>query len=551
MLKKLVRMLFGKNSQNGAGSGQHNTRKPDGSAPGGARTQESAGDPSVSERQSSRNPRKQTDTRPHKPRTARESGNRHNSRAVTTELPPALRQLDLRNVDVIAREDHNISRRDISPNALKVLYRLNDAGYQAFLVGGGVRDLLLGGHPKDFDISTDATPEQVREVFRNSRIIGRRFKIAHVRFGQEIIEVTTFRAHHAIETEVEEGESRRHIRDLDSAHSSTGMILRDNVYGSINEDAMRRDFTVNALYYTTNGFWLLDFVNGMPDIKNKLIRMIGDPGQRYREDPVRILRAIRLAAKLGFRIHKDTEEPIASLAGLLESISPARLFDETVKLFTGGSAEATFELLRRYKVADYLFEPTLRCLTDKNSSDSRLVQLALQNTDKRLAEGKSVTPAFLYAALLWPPMQRVLREQSGDRQASLAAMQDAATDVILTQLQFTAIPKRFTAVMREIWELQWRMQPKSRKQVESVIAHPRFRAAYDFLLLREESGEPLNNAGAWWTEFQLADRGGQETMIENLQTVKAPRKRRRKPGRSSAPGKTDAPKPDTTEPAGD
>lgn len=540
MLKKLVRMLFGNPGQPSKDAGKNDARSnPD-----------HKGDaaPAREHRTHKQNKNHQTNQKAHGRLGARSAapGNKRSS-----ELPPALRKLDLRGVDVVAREDHNISRRDISPNALKVLYRLNDAGFQAFLVGGGVRDLLLGGHPKDFDISTDATPEQVREVFRNSRIIGRRFKIAHVRFGQEIVEVTTFRAHHEIETEVEEGESRKHIRDLDSAHSSTGMILRDNVYGSINEDALRRDFTVNALYYTTNGFWLLDFVDGLPDIKNRLIRMIGDPEQRYREDPVRILRAIRLAAKLDFRIHKDTEAPIARLATLLESISPARLFDETVKLFTGGSAEATFELLRRYKVADYLFKPTLLCLADHASHDSRLVRLALQNTDKRLADGKSVTPAFLYAALLWPPMQALLREQFGDRPAPLSAMQDAATDVIMEQLQFTAIPKRFTAVMREIWELQWRMQPQSRKQVESVIAHPRFRAAYDFLLLREESGEQLNNAGDWWTKFQIADRGGQEVMIEGLQAIKAPRKRRRKPNKPSAARQENPQPSQKTEPAGD
>lgn len=515
MLKKLVRMLFGNKSQSG------NTP-----------AQDSAG-----ERANDR-PRRQDSSRTHASRAPRQADRskagrpRQNPGAHErdSELPPALRKLDLKDVKVVSREDHNISRRDISPNALKVLYRLNDAGYQAFLVGGGVRDLLLRGHPKDFDISTDATPEQVREVFRNSRVVGRRFKIAHVRFGQEIIEVTTFRAHHEIETEVEEGESRKHIRDLDSAHSSTGMILRDNVYGSINEDALRRDFTVNALYYTTNGFWLLDFVDGLRDIEQRLIRMIGDPETRYREDPVRILRAIRLAAKLDFNIHKDTEAPIAKLATLLESISPARLFDETVKLFTNGQSEATFDLLRRYRVADYLFKPTLACLKDPHNSDNKLIRLALQNTDKRLAEGKSVTPAFLYAALLWPPMMAQLREQFGERQAPIAAMQEAATDVIMEQLRYTAIPKRFTAVIREIWELQWRLQPGSRRQIESAISHPRFRAAYDFLLLREAAGEPTNGAGAWWTEFQLTDHAGQDAMIEGLQAVKsAPRKRRRKP----------------------
>ena len=505
MLKKLVRMLFGKSGQSGntpaqdsAGSTRPRPKRQDGP----------------------------TNSKLRQPRSRKESG-----AGQRNQLPPALRKLDLRNVNVVPREKHSISRREISPNALKVLYRLNESGYQAFLVGGGVRDLLLGNHPKDFDISTDATPEQVREVFRNSRVVGRRFKIAHVRFGQEIIEVTTFRAHHEIETEVEEGESRKHIRDLDSAHSSTGMILRDNVYGSINEDALRRDFTVNALYYTTNGFCLLDFVNGLPDIEHKLIRMIGDPEKRYREDPVRILRAIRLAAKLGFTIHKDTEEPIPRLSGLLESVSPARLFDETVKLFTNGQAETTFELLRRYRVANYLFKPTLASLAGKDDAGYRLIQLALQNTDKRLADGKSVTPAFLYAALLWPPIQQRLFDEFGNNTAPIAALHAAATDVISEQLRYTAIPKRFTAVMREIWELQWRLQPANRRQVESAVSHPRFRAAYDFLLLREAAGEQTHEAGAWWTAFQLADRAGQETMIENLKTVKTqgPRKRRRKP----------------------
>lgn len=514
MLKKLVRMLFGKSGQSGNSPAQEDAGK--------TRSKSQSQEATTTTRSRATN---RDRSKPSKPRRDAGASQRDQN------LPPALRKLDLTNVKVVPREEHAISRRDISPNALKVLYRLNDAGYQAFLVGGGVRDLLLGGHPKDFDISTDATPEQVREVFRNSRVVGRRFKIAHVRFGQEIIEVTTFRAHHEIETEVEEGESRRHIRDLDSAHSSAGMILRDNVYGTINEDAMRRDFTVNALYYTTNGFYLLDFVSGLNDVEQKLIRMIGDPEKRYREDPVRILRAIRLAAKLEFNIHKDTEAPIARLATLLESVSPARLFDETVKLFTNGRSEATFELLRRYHVADYLFKPTLAFLDDPDSADNRLIKLALQNTDQRLAEGKSVTPAFLYAALLWPPLKAQLYEQFGEHTAPIVSMHETATDVISEQLRYTAIPKRFTAIMREIWELQWRLQPGSRRQVESAISHPRFRAAYDFLLLREAAGEQTNNAGAWWTAFQLADRSGQETMIEGLKAVKSssPRKRRRKP----------------------
>jgi poly(A) polymerase len=507
MLKKLTRLLFGKTRPVDA-----EPARP--AAP--ARSADERGNRQASSKRSSR-------------RAGQTSGRRRQASDPRDDLRQMDLNIDVNKVTVVPREEHNISRKDISPSALKVLYRLNDAGFQAFLVGGGVRDLLLGGHPKDFDISTNATPEQVRDLFRNSRVIGRRFKIVHVRFGREIIEVTTFRAHHEIETEVTEGESRKHIKHLDSAHSSTGMILRDNVYGNIAEDAVRRDFTVNALYYTTNNFMILDFVHGLPDIEQRLIRMIGDPETRYREDPVRILRAIRLAAKLDFGIEKNTEEPIPRLATLLESISSARLFDETVKLFTNGSAEKTFALLRQYKVADYLFQPTLECLHDDNDIDSKLLTLALRNTDNRLAEGKSVTPAFLYAALLWPPLQDAIRQTCGDKPPTLGLLQECAGDVIVEQLQFTAIPKRFTAMMREIWELQLRLSPRNRRSVEIAFTHPRFRAAYDFLLLREAAGEQLNGLGEWWTQFQQVDADAQHVMIDALQPAKAPRKRRRKP----------------------
>ena len=240
---------------------------------------------------------------PHTPKPEQVRGNPPAGRA-------SLSDLDLSDADIIEREDHCISRKSISPNAVKVLYRLNDAGYHAFLVGGGVRDLLLGDTPKDFDISTNATPEQIKQLFRNAMIIGRRFKIIHLRFGREIIEVTTFRAHHAPENEFTEKTTNRSIKGLDSAHSSAGMILRDNVYGDINDDALRRDFTANALYYTIDGFRIIDFANGLEDIDNRLLRMIGDPATRYREDPVRLLRAVRFAAKLGFDIEKKTRAPI-------------------------------------------------------------------------------------------------------------------------------------------------------------------------------------------------------------------------------------------------
>ncbi|MGB4246855.1 MAG: polynucleotide adenylyltransferase PcnB [Pseudohongiellaceae bacterium] len=449
----------------------------------------------------------------------------------------SLDDLDLSGAKIIEREDHNISRKSISPNAVKVLYRLNDAGYHAFLVGGGVRDLLLGDTPKDFDISTNATPEEIRQLFRNAMIIGRRFKIVHLRYGREIIEVTTFRAHHEPENEIQGDTSNRSIKGLDSAHSSAGMILRDNVYGNINEDALRRDFTANALYYTIDGFRILDFANGLQDIDNRLLRIIGDPATRYREDPVRLLRAIRFAAKLGFKIEDKTRAPINELAHLLESISPARIFDETLKLFTGGHAEKTFALLRQFKVGDFLFKGTMACTKDPESPASRLLVLALRNTDTRLAEGKTVTPAFLYAALLWPPLQHELNKMLDGKPVTLLAQQDAASKVIGRQIQITAIPKRFTIAMREIWELQLRLATRSRRAAESIYQHPKFRAGYDFLLLREEAGEDLGGLGQWWTDFQNGDKTDQETMLEALgKGSTGPRRRRRKPSRKPANG---------------
>ena len=444
----------------------------------------------------------------------------------------SLSDLDLSDADVIEREDHCISRKSISPNAVKVLYRLNDAGYHAFLVGGGVRDLLLGDKPKDFDISTNATPEQIKQLFRNAMIIGRRFKIIHLRFGREIIEVTTFRAHHAPENEFKENTTNRSIKGLDSAHSSAGMILRDNVYGDINDDAVRRDFTANALYYTIDGFRIIDFANGLQDIENRLLRMIGDPATRYREDPVRLLRAVRFAAKLGFDIEKNTRAPMNELAPLLESISPARIFDETLKLLTGGQAEKTFELLRQFKIGEVLFPATMACTKDPQTPEAKLLTLAMRNTDRRLAQGKTVTPAFLYGAILWPPLQKQLQKSLDGKLATLPEQQEAANQVILKQIKITAIPKRFSIATREIWELQLRLQVRTRRAAETVFDHPRFRAGYDFLLLREEAGEELGGIGQWWTDFQIADKNQQEQMLEGLgKGGGTKRRRRRKPNR--------------------
>jgi poly(A) polymerase len=432
----------------------------------------------------------------------------------------------IQNAKVIERDNHPISRKDISPNAVRVLYKLAEAGYHGFLVGGGVRDLLLGKNPKDFDIATDASPEQLKALFRNARIIGRRFKIIHLRFGREIIEVTTFRAPHDSENMIADNVPRRRIQNQDSAHSTAGMILRDNVYGNIDEDALRRDFTINALYYTIDKFRILDFSSGLEDLQSKQIRMIGDPAERYKEDPVRMLRAIRFAAKLGFTIEEHTEKPINKLAHLLESISSARLFDETIKLMTGGHAVKTFELLERYRPGDYLFAPTFRALEKLSGPPRKLVDLALQNTDKRLADGKSVTPAFLFAALLWPVLQLRLQTQNSEQGNPHQQFQQAAQEVLLEQLQYTAVPKRFTIATKEIWELQARLMRNNKRSIEGSYNHPRFRAAYDFLLLREEAGENLEGRGEWWTQYQLDN--PERKVDRSKYESEAPKKRRRR-----------------------
>ena len=427
---------------------------------------------------------------------------------------------------LLERDHHPISRKQISPNAVRVLYKLAEAGHHGFLVGGGVRDLLLGKNPKDFDIATDASPEQLKSLFRNARIIGRRFKIIHLRFGREIIEVTTFRAPHDAENKIADNVPRRRIQNQDSAHSTAGMILRDNVYGNIDEDALRRDFTINALYYTIDKFRILDFSTGLEDLESKQIRMIGDPAERYKEDPVRMLRAIRFAAKLGFSIEEKTEKPIDELAHLLESISTARLFDETIKLMAGGHAVKTFELLRRYRPGMYLFAPTFRALEKISGPPSKLVDLALENTDSRLAAGKSVTPAFLFAALLWPVLQLRLQSLQSNEANQHQLFQQAAQEVLMEQIQYTAVPKRFTIATKEIWDLQSRLMRDNRRNIDGAFNHPRFRAAYDFLLLREDAGEDLGGRGAWWTEYQI---GATKREVEHVNSDgEAPKKRRRR-----------------------
>jgi len=424
---------------------------------------------------------------------------------------------------VIGHAKHSMRRAQISRNAINVVERLQKAGYQAYLVGGCVRDLMLGLKPKDFDVATSATPEQVRAEFRNARVIGRRFKLVHVHFGREIIEVATFRANHPQGDDEEDN----HL----SSRNESGRILRDNVYGSLEDDAQRRDLTINALYYDPSTEHVLDYAQGAQDIQNRQISMIGDPTQRYQEDPVRMLRAIRFAAKLDFDIEKHTAEPIRPLAHLLRDIPSARLFEEVLKLFLGGYAEFTFDLLVEYDLLAPLFPASAAALKNDPQYAGNLMRLALASTDKRIAEGRPVTPAFLFAAMLWPALPARVPQQQARGLPPIPAMQEAAQSLITEQCQHTAIPKRFSMPIREIWDMQERLPRRHGKRADLLLENPRFRAGYDFLLLREDAGENLGGLGDWWTDYQDASDSQRRDMIRDLSdkddSAAGPRKKRR------------------------
>lgn len=426
---------------------------------------------------------------------------------------------------IYTRSEHNLSRRDINKYALKVLYRLHESGFQAYLVGGGVRDVLLNRHPKDFDIVTDAHPEQISQLFRNSRLIGRRFRLVHVHFSGHIVEVATFRAQHPSDEDI----------DPSLAHShEDGMIIRDNIYGSFEEDVWRRDFTVNALYYNIADFSIIDYVNGMEDLKKRALRMIGEPFARYREDPVRMLRAVRLAAKLDFTIEEHTQQPIFELGKLLANVPGARLFDEYLKLFLSGYAYKSYTLLRQYKLFGILFPQSEESLIDSHCAKETETFLihALKNTDKRVAENKPVAPPFLLAALLWQPMillcqKLVLSENVSEHFAFF----QASHQILHEQCTSFAIPRRLTHAVKEIWTLQLRLKKRSLHRAKEVFCHPRFRAAYDFLLLRAQSGErQCQTLAQWWTEYIDSD---EEKRKEMASTVKDTGHKRRKRKRSN------------------
>ncbi|NMR24377.1 polynucleotide adenylyltransferase PcnB [Pseudoalteromonas sp. NEC-BIFX-2020_015] len=429
---------------------------------------------------------------------------------------------------IIGRNEHGISRKQFSPNAIKVLYRLKDGGFDAYLVGGCIRDILLGQQPKDFDVVTNATPEQVKKLFRNCRLIGRRFRLAHIVFGREIIEVATMRGHH--EAPVDKNQT--------SQSSGEGQLLRDNVFGNIEEDAERRDFSINALYYSINDFSIHDYANGLAAIKAKQIELIGDPQTRYREDPVRMLRAVRFATKLDMSIAPDTEKPLTELASLLDNIPSARLYEETLKLFLNGKAEANFLMLRKYGLFNALF-PALDGILEQNPDgfEHAFIKQMFRNTDERINAEKKVTPAFVFAALLWFPLLKITKQlQQQEQLSEYDAFQQGMNKVLSESAQHVAVPKRFTLGARDIWHIQHRLDKRAGQRAYRLTQQPRFKAAYDFLLLRVEAGEQEHTELVkWWTEYLAKDINGQKELVKALGSQGAPKGRRRTRRRSPKP----------------
>jgi poly(A) polymerase len=425
---------------------------------------------------------------------------------------------------IIPRAAHNVSRDEFSKSALKVLYRLHKSGYQAFLVGGCVRDAMLVLHPKDFDVATNATPDEVRALFSNCRLIGRRFRLAHVRFGREIIEVATFRA------------AANHSDD-DHAHDDEGRIVRDNVYGSIDEDVWRRDFTCNSLYYNIADFSVWDYTGGVEDIQKRHIVLIGDPDKRLREDPVRMLRAVRFAAKLDFTIDETVVKAIAQDRPLLANVPAARLFDEFLKMFQSGFAERTFDLLREHGLFGMLFPATDEEL-NKDESFVEFVRAALRNTDRRVKSDHSVTPMFLIGVFLWGPTKKLAAvHRSEQKMSESQSLSLASYELSGQQQKRIAIPRRFTAPMREMLALQPRFMQMGGKKAMKLLEHRRFRAAYDFMVLLAEVGQFDSETAKFWTEVQGQSAEDRATSFQvNAQPSSKRRRRRRrrpKPANSS------------------
>ncbi|ABE56448.1 poly(A) polymerase [Shewanella denitrificans OS217] len=445
-------------------------------------------------------------------------------------------------LDIISRDGHDISRRQISENALKVLYRLNKSGYKAYLVGGGVRDILLGLEPKDFDVVTNATPDEIKALFRNCRLVGRRFRLAHIVFGRDVIEVATFRGHH--------GENSDNI----SKSNAEGRLLRDNVYGEIDEDAERRDFTVNALYYDISDYSIRSYGGGMDDLRNKSIKMIGDPETRYREDPVRMLRAVRFATKLDMQIDPVTAAPITELASLLADIPAARMYEEVLKLFFAGKAEANFELMLKFGLFAPLF-PQVQALLDESpkGDTARMVRAIMRNTDLRVSQDKPVTPAFFYAAMLWYPLKRRAEDMAMEIGLSAYDAHVAAMgDVMEQQCQTISIPRRFSTPAKDIWQLQLRLERGQNTRSFKLFEHPKFRAAYDLLLLRGETeAGTIAKSATWWQTFVDADEDTRSKFVKESskggsRNRSTGTRKRRKPSATNSAAKSAAPSANKT-----
>jgi poly(A) polymerase len=416
---------------------------------------------------------------------------------------------------VIPVASHGITRDRVSSGSRRVCETLQSHGHKAYVVGGAVRDLLIGAEPKDFDVATDATPEQIRRYFRRSRIIGRRFQIVHVMMGQETLEVTTFRG----------------MLGDDAKTDEHGRVLHDNVFGSQAEDAARRDFTANALYYDPATEAVVDYHHGVADLKQKTLRMIGEPKKRYREDPVRMLRAVRLAAKLGLIIDPAARKPIREMAELLENVPPARLFDEMLKLLTSGHSVKCLTQLREEGLHHGLL-PLLDVILEQPMGE-KFVMLSLGNTDARVKQGKPISPGFLFATLLWHEVLAQWDKNKGKGDLPIPALYQAMDDVLDSQAEKLAITRRIAGDIKEIWALQPRFDSRAGKRPYAVLEQPRFRAAYDFLLLRAEAGEIDGELARWWTEFQNADGEARAALLQPEKAGdKKRRRRRRKPGAS-------------------
>jgi poly(A) polymerase len=418
---------------------------------------------------------------------------------------------------IIPVAEHGITRERIGNCALRTCDALQESGYAAFVVGGAVRDLILGRAPKDFDVATNATPEEVRGIFRRSRIIGRRFRIVHVLCGRDLVEVTTFRG------PADVADASHQVED------EHGRLLRDNVWGDQAQDATRRDFTINALFYDPSREEVWDYHGGVADLKSKRLRVIGDPAQRYREDPVRMLRAARFAASCGLEMDAATRKPVKSLAPLLANVPAARLFDEMLKLLLCGHAAECVKRLRREGLHHGLL-PMLDVILEQPMGE-RFVMLALKNTDTRIRTGKTISPAFLFAALLWHEVLAEWKKIQARGVSPVPALHEAMDDVLNQQTEQLAIPRRYSSDMKELWIMQPRFEQRAGQRPYRLLEQPRFRAAYDFLLLRCESGEVEKSLGDWWTSFQDADDDARATMLvaDAAPATKRRKRRRRKP----------------------